>query len=446
MSKPKIRFIDLFAGLGGFHAAINRVRICKTECVFSSELDDGLRKIYAQNFQQECAGDITLIDERDIPKHDLLCAGFPCQPFSKAGNQRGLDCPSNGGLFPDHILRIIKHHKPDFLLLENVPNLKGHDSGRTWIKMEQMLRADGLAYDIAAKVLSPASFGVPQIRKRLYIVASRRKSGLADFQWPEANGVQPSIESIIEAKPEKPKPLPEHYERAIEVWNEFLKKYPKQKELVSPIWGMEFGATYPFERRSPSQSSVHHLRSCRGPLGCTLVGRNLEEILGQLPSYARTPTFPLWKQRFIRQSREVYEDNKSWMRGWKKNLVSLSPSLQKLEWNCMGETRDIWKHLVQFRGSGIRVKRTTAAPTLVTMTTQIPVIGSQRRFMTLQECARLQGLDRLKALPQNEARAIKALGNAVNTTVVQKVASNLLATRSSNRTNRRDLDKQLLFD
>ena len=112
----------------------------------------------------------------------------------------------------------------------------------------------------------------------------------------------------------------------------------------------------------------------------------------------------------------------------------------------MGETRDIWKHLVQFRGSGIRVKRTTAAPTLVTMTTQIPVIGSQRRFMTLTECARLQGLDRLKALPQNEARAVKALGNAVNTTVVQKIASKLLATLSSSRTTRRDLEKQSLFD
>src|SRR5690606_18180231 len=124
-----MRFVDLFAGLGGFHLALAKLG---HECVFASELMPELRSLYKTNHGIECAGDINLVDiERDIPTHDILCAGFPCQPFSQAGAQLGLNDPKNGNLFYK-IMEILELHEPEYVFLENVPNLRGHDDGNTW--------------------------------------------------------------------------------------------------------------------------------------------------------------------------------------------------------------------------------------------------------------------------------------------------------------------------
>ena len=112
-----MRFVDLFAGLGGFHLALRRLG---HTCVFACEVDETLRTLYEKNFGTQCAGDIRKIREIDVPPHDILCAGFPCQPFSKAGDQDGLGDRELGGLYKD-MLRIIRFHKPRFLILENVP-------------------------------------------------------------------------------------------------------------------------------------------------------------------------------------------------------------------------------------------------------------------------------------------------------------------------------------
>ncbi len=118
-----MRFIDLFAGLGGFHLALRELG---HECVFASELDEKLREIYLANFGIQPAGDIRNIPLDDIPPHDILCAGFPCQPFSKAGSQEGMNDTERGMLFYE-ILRIIDYHKPKYIILENVPNIKKHN-------------------------------------------------------------------------------------------------------------------------------------------------------------------------------------------------------------------------------------------------------------------------------------------------------------------------------
>ncbi len=124
----KLKFIDLFAGLGGFHLALNALG---HECVFASEINTDLRELYKVNHGIDCHGDINLIDISTIPKHDIICAGFPCQPFSKAGKQNGLEDPNNGNFF-NLIMKIIDTHNPEYVFLENVPNLKGHDDGNTW--------------------------------------------------------------------------------------------------------------------------------------------------------------------------------------------------------------------------------------------------------------------------------------------------------------------------
>ena len=124
----KLKFIDLFAGLGGFHIALNELN---HECVFASELNNDLRLLYKENHNIDCVGDITQVDITKIPKHNIICAGFPCQPFSKAGKQNGLDDPNNGNLF-NKIMEIVDYHNPEYVFLENVPNLKSHDEGNTW--------------------------------------------------------------------------------------------------------------------------------------------------------------------------------------------------------------------------------------------------------------------------------------------------------------------------
>ena len=188
-----MRFIDLFAGLGGFHLALKSLG---HRCVFACEVDPDLRDIYHKNFGIAPNGDIRKIRIDEIPPHDILCAGFPCQPFSKAGKQKGTLCPKWGDLF-NYVLRVLRKHQPRYVLLENVPNLKYHNNGETWKGMQKRLKRCG--YDVDTDLLSPHSFGIPQIRKRLFIVGARK--GLNGFEWPSTSACDLSINSILDDKP-----------------------------------------------------------------------------------------------------------------------------------------------------------------------------------------------------------------------------------------------------
>jgi DNA (cytosine-5)-methyltransferase 1 len=430
MESTGLRFIDLFAGLGGFHLAIKRLG---HTCVFACESDENLRVLYEKNFGLKPEGDIRRVEVSQIPSHDILCAGFPCQPFSKAGEQQGFDCPKEGDLFR-YVMRIVLHHQPTYVILENVPNLKRHNNGDTWRLLARRLTRAG--YSIDSAHLSPHQFGIPQIRERVFIVGSR--SPLAHFAWPTAKpDAVLSLKSSLDEKPPDARPLSPQVLKCLKVWQQFIKRFPKREELPSfPIWSMEFGATYPYEKTTPHKVGRRRLREYRGSHGKRLRPIPAGDRLKWLPSHAKTrqSKFPTWKVQFIKQNRELFERHKKWMKPWLPKILSFPPSLQKLEWNCKGETRDIWKYVIQFRASGVRVKRPTTAPSLIAMTTtQVPIVAWEKRYMTPRECARLQSMKDLPCLPDVPTRAFRALGNAVNADLVEMIAKTLLTQPAPSR-------------
>ena len=424
------RFVDLFAGLGGFHLALKSLG---GTCVFAAEWKEHLRTLYEVNHGIRPEGDITLVAPEDVPDHELLTAGFPCQPFSKAGEQLGFECTEQGNLF-FNVVAILDHKKPKFFILENVPNLLKHDDGRTWEEIQNELGPNGLGYHIQAAKFSPHNFGIPQIRERVYIIGSREPFS-EHFEWPATSDAETSITTVLDVYPPDAKKLSPQVLDCLQVWNDFLRSCPTSVELPSfPLWSMEWGATYPFEDETPyarrKNLGADGLLTYKGSHGRVLGHiRDLEDRWAALPSHARTEQlkFPKWKKDFIRQNRQFYTGNKEWIDPWLRSILRFPSSLQKFEWNVKGGKRDIWEYVLQFRASGVRVKRRTTAPSLIAMTdTQVPIIGWEKRYMTPKECAKLQSLDGLKQLPDTPTKAFHALGNAVNSSVVERVAKALL--------------------
>ncbi len=391
VSMRKLKFIDLFAGLGGFHLALADLG---HYCVFASEINEELRELYEKNHKIKVHGDINEVDIDSIPSHDILCAGFPCQPFSKAGAQLGLDDPRNGNLFYK-IMEIIYKHEPEYVFLENVSNLKGHDDGNTWKVIQKELSK---LYDVREEILSPHQFSIPQHRSRIYIVGRlKKKGGLNDFQFPQKDdNKNVSIHDIIMNDETDFMTLREDTKNHLEVWQEFLDHLKVEEVPRFPIWAMEFGADYPFEDKAPIKLLKKDLEDKKGTFGKIIKGNSLDDMLQCLPIYAQDGVkgnekeFPGWKKYYIRANREFYNKHKSWLQNWIPKIQEFENSHQKFEWNCGEVPLTINDKIVQFRPSGIRVKMPTYSPALVLTTTQIPIFPWLGRYMTRKEAAKLQ--------------------------------------------------------
>ncbi|MEE1027024.1 MAG: DNA (cytosine-5-)-methyltransferase [Acutalibacteraceae bacterium] len=377
-------FIDLFSGIGGFHQAMVNLG---GKCVLASEIDEYAISTYFENYNIDSAHDITLIDDKDVPKHDVLCGGFPCQSFSKAGKQLGFSDETKGTLF-FQIVRILKASKPRFIILENVRNLASHDHGNTMKVIKGTL--DELGYNIKVEIMSPHQLGVPQLRERVYILGVRKDvfSGEMSFNIPDKSKSDIDIYSagIIDENASDKYNISEHEINVLNCWDEFHKGI-KEKTLGFPIWMSEFGST------------------------------------------KDTSELPKWKSDFCKKNRQLYLNNKTFIDKWLKkwdNLRNFTPTERKFEWQAGESIESIWDAFIQFRPSGIRVKRPDAFPALVAMV-QVPIIGKYKRRLTPREAARLQSFPDSFIPNSNDHQAYKQFGNAVNVNCVEYLAKQLFA-------------------
>lgn len=231
-------FIDLFAGIGGMRIAFEKVG---GECVFSSEWDKFAQQTYAANFDETPHGDITQVELAEVPRHDILIGGFPCQPFSHAGLKRGFE-DTRGTLFFD-VARIIDHRKPSMVLLENVKGFTTHDKGRTMAVVKETL--EELGYNVFHKVLNAKDFGVPQNRERVFIVAiNKKKMGSIGFEYPFPKKVETKVGDILDSK------VDEKYTISNKLWAGHKRRLKEHREK-----GNGFGYSL-FNSKSPHTSTI----------------------------------------------------------------------------------------------------------------------------------------------------------------------------------------------
>ncbi len=416
-------FIDLFCGIGGFHQAMTQLG---GHCVFASDIDIECQKTYAANYGIVPRGDITKIKAEEIPSHDVLCAGFPCQSFSKAGNRLGFADETKGTLFFD-VLRIIRHHQPKYALLENVRNLASHDNGNTWRVIRESLRSIG--YDVLEEpvIFSPHYLGIPQHRERVYIMCVRKDVGnLPKFHFNDSILPNCNIEEILQSEDEicniSKYRLSTDKMELINIWEEFIQGIDAKNLPGFPVW-------------SECLCSMDEI--------CKKV--NVEEQ-------------PRWAQNFICKNSELWSQNREFIDKWlmrARTCRLFFGSKAKLEWQA-GKTShpSIWNNIIQIRPSGIRVKPCTYFPALVAIT-QTSIVGSRRRFLTPRECARLQSFPDSFICNPKDAQAYKQFGNSVNVELIKLFANYMfgdIPTRQKYSLDYqsppqiRKLDTQLSFD
>ena len=398
-SPAAFTFVDLFAGVGGFHAALSGLG---GECVYAVEIDESAAKVYQRNWGLDPLRDISE-DANEavmkVPNHDVLVAGFPCQPFSKSGAQRGMD-ETRGTLYWN-ILKIIQAHHPAVVLLENVRNLAGPRHRHEWQVIIETLRSEGYRVSDSPAIFSPHLLppemgGRPQVRERVFIAASyvgfdARPEDLS-AELPFANrpmaGWDPTAWHI-----ESDLPLDSDVDLAecrltdaesywIDAWDDFVQIMWEEREGRRlpgfPLWADEW---------------------------C-----HIDRLVVE-------PGTPKWKADYLRKNSEFYTSHErvidEWASRWGVFSDRFPASRRKLEWQAQ-DTRSLWDTVMHFRPSGIRAKAPTYVPALVAIT-QTSIMGPRRRRLTPREASRLQGLpEHFDFGNQSPATTYRQLGNGVS--------------------------------
>ena len=406
--EARFRFIDLFAGVGGFHQAM---RYLGGKCVMAAETNQECVKTYKLNYkidEKEVRGDVNKIDPETIAPFDVLCAGFPCQPFSKAGAQKGFKDETRGNLFYKIMDILDGHPEVKFIILENVRNLA--DKSENWDIITTELTKRNFYITETPIILSPSDFGIPQIRERVYILGIRKDirnqqiltNGfihIEDLQLDKhfKKCKMGDAWSILEDKVDDSYIISAEKEKMILAWEEF-RKATNIKVIGFPIWIDSFG-----------------------------VGNDDTDDVYASQGY---DDMPKWKQNFLRHNRELYLEHRDFIDKWieKYDMLTKIKLYKKFEWNCGTDVDDIHNALIQVRQSGIRVKRPTFYPSLVAIV-NTPIIWDKQkehfRYITPREAANLQSFHASFKFQGTDAIKYRQLGNSVNVRILKILGESL---------------------
>ena len=411
---PALRYADLFAGIGGFASVFTSLG---GEHAYAVEIDPAAAGVYARNWGNDPLGDITN-DANDsrviVPDHDILAGGFPCQPFSKSGAQRGMD-EVRGTLF-FHIEKILRARKPTVVVLENVRNLVGPRHRHEWEVIIDHLRDAGYQVSSTPAIFSPHKIapehgGTPQVRERVFITATLVPDGMVMDPEPVPVALPAEVSmdrewDLIHDLPMDPaRDIPgTHITAAERAWIDH--------------WEVMVQIMRAWRARQASETG-EPLRNLPGfPIWT-------DAWVSKRTHAEQMDGAPAWKADFLRKNLDLYESLRAFlgdaqMRDWLRTVRTFPESRRKLEWQAQG-TMALWDCVISLRPSGLRVKRPTHLPALVAIT-QTPIIGPLGRRLSTREAARLQGLpDNFDFGDQRDAATFKQLGNGVNTGVVLQV-------------------------
>ena len=404
-----MKFIDLCCGVGGFHQALSKLGM---ECVLASDIDKDCQIVYENNYNIKPHGDLKNIVIRDIPSFDVLCAGFPCQPFSKAGAQNGFK-DDRGNIFFD-ICNIIEYHKPAYIILENVRNFASHDNGNTWDVIKSKI--NDLNYFTYEKpvILNTLYFGVPQSRERVVIMCKRKNLGaLPDMPVISKKNIKKtSLSSIIQQRVHKQYNISKKLQITEKVWNEFLEILNEHNIDIPkfPIW------TDWWDSDGENTSVTKYDKKKTDDENKKIVKKKQKD-------------FYIKYKNWIDKNRDFYKNNRDLLNPWIVKSRSNSEwigAVRKMEWQTGVNKLTMKNVLWSPRGSGVRIKNIDYSPTLVAMTSMIPIYGPQSRHLTPRECARLQSFPDNFMIHENDKIAYKQFGNAVNVIMIEKCARFLI--------------------
>lgn len=407
-------YADLFAGIGGFAAVL---RAMGGSHRYAVEIDVAAAAVYAANWGHSPLGDVTA-DANDevmlIPPHDVLVGGFPCQPFSKSGAQRGMD-EVRGTLF-FHIEKAIRARRPTLVVLENVRNLAGPRHMHEWQVIIDHLRGAGYQVSSTPAIFSPHRIapefgGTPQVRERVFITATLVPEGMVADPEPEPVSLPERV--LMHREWDLMEDLP--LDKTSDVAGTGLSSYEvawidhwDQMVQYMRAW-----------RRWQAETSGEPVRRLPGfPIwtdAWVVTQRAREDLLAGAPT---------WKADFLRKNFALYDAlrsvNAKWVKSWLREVRKFPESRRKLEWQAQ-DTETLWQCVISFRPSGLRAKRMTHLPALVAIT-QTPVLGPLRRKLSTREAARLQGLpDEFTFGDQRDSLTFKQMGNGVSAGVVWAV-------------------------
>jgi len=373
-----MKFIDLFAGIGGFRLAMESVG---ATCVFSSEWDKFAQLTYKANFGETPAGDITKIDAEDIPPHDVLCAGFPCQAFSIAGYRKGFE-DTRGTMFFE-IARIAKHHKPKVLFLENVRGLLSHDKGKTFQVILETLQ--DLGYKVHYKVLKSKDFGVPQLRPRLFIIAINQP---IDFNFPEPLNIKTCVGDVLETE------VASKYFLSTKMWQGLQQRKRFNKQV---------GNGFSYNLVNDSSSHANTLTARYGKDGAEALVKSDRE------------------KRYLNVFDKQSENIGTLLTDANENLLYTNVCRKIATFGKRSQGYGIYS------ADGLAVTLCARGGGLAGHTGAYLVDDTPRK-LTPRECARLQGYPDTFIIPVSDTQAYKQFGNSVTVNVVKAIAQNIKET------------------